>query len=737
VPRALGSLYYSISTQHLIFLPLLNPTSIFKPHAHNYLCSTLCGSNCWEIILLIRDCRNWTCARCEKRISDSRYNEAPLRVPSISHMTRTSVSSTATETTAATTTTIASMSYSPARAPSSASDGAGPRVGAGAVPIRGGIRCSMPNCLALTTPDRVFCSEHQSFTGGSISSSVSRAVSATAPAQQQQLQPKPPVSQSQPQRSSSSADRQALPAASKNKLLAENDKDRPITMRKTASNPNPHIYPSAKQTTASPPASAPDPTEVARTTASQSSAPPTFAVPPNASPRRLPDGEPVRKRSRTTPNSAASPEPKPNGTETTGMATSSSFQGTTKYERLAPVSKRDGPRSSSASQVARPGGRQNPSFKLGSSKSMRAPPRKMALPPTAGFTFNYGNESGLQSVERLPEPPSLRWDGHAISSEKRDVDQALPPSKSNHSYWELTQPGNPSFERKLLATAQIPSSKAPSQIPNGYGHHATERNGLNGQCNYDGHPGYSGYPKDSEESRVTFGAEAAVQRPPDKPKRGPKPKRVGKSPVLLEKVRPPQNRKTIDESLFDNLVYRQEGAATPPLQVQVPASPAASVEANRANEPLPPDEPFYADIDPRVHWPQPHSNTWVEAKQDEIAARPRRKANFGKAAQRIREQRLLSEPTPLEDTVPEKVLKDPAWMRVWKRLHGGGDDEAQEPAPGVVNGAGPGRGRRPGPKKQASSSSSNGHANGQSNGHPNGHVNGYTNGATNGCAAGA
>lgn len=48
---------------------------------------------------------------------------------------------------------------------------------------------------------------------------------------------------------------------------------------------------------------------------------------------------------------------------------------------------------------------------------------------------------------------------------------------------------------------------------------------------------------------------------------------------------------------------------------------------------------LYANVDPRIHWMRPRSNSWHVAKQAEIRARGGRKANFGKAAQRLARQR--------------------------------------------------------------------------------------------------
>lgn len=135
----------------------------------------------------------------------------------------------------------------------------------------------------------------------------------------------------------------------------------------------------------------------------------------------------------------------------------------------------------------------------------------------------------------------------------------------------------------------------------------------------------------------------------------------GEKPKPLRKMEdPPQVRqapsKVVDEASFDSLVYSQADASAPPLGVQLrkPAAPAKS---------QPRDEPYYAHIDPRLHWPHNHSEEWRKAKQKDIEARGGRKANFGRAALRMREQRLREGPANLVDQLPDRIREDPAWVR--------------------------------------------------------------------------
>ncbi|EGO60281.1 hypothetical protein NEUTE1DRAFT_127197 [Neurospora tetrasperma FGSC 2508] len=103
---------------------------------------------------------------------------------------------------------------------------------------------------------------------------------------------------------------------------------------------------------------------------------------------------------------------------------------------------------------------------------------------------------------------------------------------------------------------------------------------------------------------------------------------------------------------------------TPQLSPRKQASPPPK------KSPTPvPDEPLYAHIDPRIHWPQRHSQEWFEAKQKEIQARGKRKANFGRAAQSMHRQRVAEgPPETLEETLPDKVLDNPAWVDMLKKL---------------------------------------------------------------------
>ena len=151
---------------------------------------------------------------------------------------------------------------------------------------------------------------------------------------------------------------------------------------------------------------------------------------------------------------------------------------------------------------------------------------------------------------------------------------------------------------------------------------------------------------------------------------------------------------------FDSLIYGQAGAAPPPptvsvKRIQKPLPPP---------KPEPPDEPFFMHMDPRLHWPQPQTEEWYRNKLEEIEARGGRKANFGKAAQRMRERRLREPPKTFEESLPEKIRRDPAWLRALQKIH---EDELAEAQANMSKKRGGGqrgpKAGRQGIKRQASS----------------------------------
>ncbi|GKT60529.1 hypothetical protein ColTof3_07868 [Colletotrichum tofieldiae] len=157
---------------------------------------------------------------------------------------------------------------------------------------------------------------------------------------------------------------------------------------------------------------------------------------------------------------------------------------------------------------------------------------------------------------------------------------------------------------------------------------------------------------------------------------------------------------TFDSAKFDAMVYGQAEATSPPEGVLLPAALINSLAtAQPSGEGR---EQFYMKLDPRIHWPHNRSEQWYNLKMEEIKARGGRKANFGKAAQRMRQQRLEGErrdeeekraieqglPVPItkpaqpwshhrhmdfgdvpEEELPGYVRKNPEWLQAtaWMR----------------------------------------------------------------------
>ena len=575
------------------------------------------------------------------------------------------------------------------------------------------VQCSFPKCPTMTAPGKVFCPEHHQ--------SIADPLAAVRAATANSISVPISTSSQQPHRSSSSSSAERQPplpvpapvsAASKNKLLAENDKDWSITERNstgpTTSHPGP---PSLKQqhqqdqhhddaVSLPPPLATGKPTPSPPEAASHPSASPYFAGPHRPSSRA--GGEPARKRARLTVSSDTSPEFQPPHAG-----------------------------SNARNHVPMPGAmakkepyRRRSSLKM-SNRLFKGPVRKMAPPSATLSSFSNNSENNFRSPAPLSAPSpeqELYWNGVSIVTGKRSTEQYVPLSNGLKSSQEAVR-RQPMAEMTVSAREATSRPAAPLlyTLPNG---HAVR--------------GEATAPEYRRSFEVLPGnGEVRIEKT-DPPRPGEHLRQL-KAKVLEAQIsfqrarqpsRPqPSSRRTVNETLFDSLVYGQEGAAMPPPQVQLP-SPAASIEVNRRSQPLPADEPFYACIDPRVHWPQEHSSAWLESKQEEITSRGGRKANFGKAAQRLHQQRLHSEPVPLEEAIPEKIASDPGWLRVWKRLHGvkGDTPDAAPVTAGMGNGKGA---RKQGLGKRQGSSSSNG--NGVSNGNRNGH--GPGNGYGNGCPA--
>lgn len=120
-----------------------------------------------------------------------------------------------------------------------------------------------------------------------------------------------------------------------------------------------------------------------------------------------------------------------------------------------------------------------------------------------------------------------------------------------------------------------------------------------------------------------------------------------------------------DTSILDAFVYGQQCSSQPPPDVD---------RRHDLPEPKQQDDVFYAHIDPRIHRSRPHSEEWYQKKEAEIKARGGRKANFGKAVQRMKEQRLKKGPDDFETTLPDRVRHNEQWVSALRWFEAGGQE---------------------------------------------------------------
>lgn len=145
------------------------------------------------------------------------------------------------------------------------------------------------------------------------------------------------------------------------------------------------------------------------------------------------------------------------------------------------------------------------------------------------------------------------------------------------------------------------------------------------------------------------------------------------SPTAYTKLRPvartppleKQRRRLAEQDIsnLDAYVYGQQGSSEPPPGVERRHEPP---------EPKQQDNVFYAHIDPRIHRGRPHSSEWYQQKEAEIKARGGRKANFGKAIQRMKEQRLKKGPENFEASLPDRVRHNEDWVSALRWFESGG-----------------------------------------------------------------
>lgn len=187
---------------------------------------------------------------------------------------------------------------------------------------------------------------------------------------------------------------------------------------------------------------------------------------------------------------------------------------------------------------------------------------------------------------------------------------------------------------------------------------------------------------------------------PERQSRGPASAKARKSQKIAKSaygglkpvIRPPPLEKqrqrlteTHDISALDRFVYGQEGSSQPP----------PGVRATAEHEPSKRENVFYGHVDPRTHWTRPRSDEWYERKEEEIKARGGRKANFGKAAQRMREQRLKEDPGEWEESLPERVRNNEAWLSAMRHHHSLTHGVASNQSPQATEQQPPVRKKRP------------------------------------------
>lgn len=151
------------------------------------------------------------------------------------------------------------------------------------------------------------------------------------------------------------------------------------------------------------------------------------------------------------------------------------------------------------------------------------------------------------------------------------------------------------------------------------------------------------------------------------PSQYPRLKPVARTPPLEKQRRRLAEQ---DTSVLDAFVYGQQCSSQPPPGVERRHEPPELKQQ---------DNVFYAHIDPRIHRSRPHSEEWYQQKEAEIKARGGRKANFGKAVHRMKEQRLKEGPEDFEATLPDRVRHNENWVSALHWFESGGRDGTAAP----------------------------------------------------------
>lgn len=153
-----------------------------------------------------------------------------------------------------------------------------------------------------------------------------------------------------------------------------------------------------------------------------------------------------------------------------------------------------------------------------------------------------------------------------------------------------------------------------------------------------------------------------------------------RTPPLEQLRRRLAEQRGSDSTSLDAYIYGQSNSHAPPpgVAIQIPPKPPKTIAAEDA---------FSIHMDPRSSKSRPHSEEWYRQKEEEIAARGGRKANFCKGVQRFAEQRR-NEPQDVEtfkETLPDRVRNDDDWVAAAlffrDRISGRSSGAAQNPPP--------------------------------------------------------
>lgn len=544
------------------------------------------------------------------------------------------------------------------------------------------LQCSFPDpdCSELAVPGHVFCSVHLLSFGMPITKSLTRKSTPSSTPGPELKQPPPP-----PPGTATNGTAPVPPA--KNKALAG---AAPIARRKTAARADHHSQIQSSFSSSKPAASSSfvrNPTAIS----ASPSAPRPAAVSPQKSPEYAQNGQPSRKRPRLSPPSGApSPEhqidsPTPLGTGRPKAIKTATTRVTFAAGSLHELNTKSPPLLSS--NICRPVSRKT---------APTEPPAGISNPSKEGLAS--GRKALLDAPSRnsnTEQPRPGGQNGYAGGKQGRDFVEM----NGVWSFYDKKAVDQPNVRSSRESERDGPLTPQRSKAPNGtngcsYPKPETESRGGSGK------PQTMSWPTDSTAGELR----GSLENGRDQVNGVVFAKKANPMPLQ----QPERQRHPFDLSEFDRLIYAQEGTRNPPTEVCLLITPAASATAAKSNDSdhPPQDEPLYLDIDPRIHWPQPHTEAWLAKKQAEIEARGGRKANFGQAAQRLRQQRLAEEAVPFEDTLPEKMASNPAWVRVLKRLNGMPVDEDVSTISGAACTATKGtkRGRRPALGKKQSSS---------------------------------